>query len=102
VSSFFTASEVATAAFVRIWRFGDPAKFGADFVDAGIGARHFLLSLLRQASTYASDKVSSCGTQALIHRGASISNRHESHDSNNERKKRHGDEAQRSVLELSC
>src|SRR5262249_30824220 len=77
VSSFLAASKVATAALVWIWRFCDPCEFGADLVDRGIGARHFS-SLPHRASTCASDKVSSCGTQAPIHRGASISNRHES------------------------
>jgi len=36
VSSFFTASKIATAAFVWIWRFIHPCEFGADFIDAGI------------------------------------------------------------------
>ena len=42
VSSFLAASNVAAAAFVRIWRFIHPCKFGADLVDGGISARHRL------------------------------------------------------------
>jgi len=35
VSSFMTASDVAAAAFVRIWRFIDPSEFGADGIETG-------------------------------------------------------------------
>ncbi len=33
VSSFLTASKMATTALVRIWRLGNPSEFGADLVD---------------------------------------------------------------------
>src|SRR5262245_51361056 len=41
VSSFLAAPEIATAAFVWIWRFVHPSESGADLVDLGVGARHF-------------------------------------------------------------
>src|SRR5215831_3835389 len=39
------SSNIAAAAFVRVWRFIQPSKFGADFVDGGIGARHLTTML---------------------------------------------------------
>jgi hypothetical protein len=42
VSSFLTAPEIATAAFIRIWRLVDPCEFGADFVDGRVRTRHEL------------------------------------------------------------
>src|SRR5262249_19049159 len=38
MSSLFTASNIAAAAFVWIWRFTHPSGFGADCFDRGIGA----------------------------------------------------------------
>jgi hypothetical protein len=39
VCSLLTAPEIATAAFVRIWRFIHPREFGSDVVNV-TGARH--------------------------------------------------------------
>jgi len=33
MSSFLTALEIATAAFIRIWHFCHPREFGVDLVD---------------------------------------------------------------------
>jgi hypothetical protein len=50
VSSFLTAPKIATAALVRVRSFIHPCEFSADFVDAGIGARHSLISLRRSVN----------------------------------------------------
>jgi hypothetical protein len=46
VSSFLTASKIATAAFVRIWRLSAPGELGADLVDQRTGTRHGFVGLL--------------------------------------------------------
>ena len=41
VSSFFAASKITTAAFIRIWRLIHPCEFGADLVNWGMKCAAF-------------------------------------------------------------
>src|SRR5262249_7875369 len=75
VSSFLAAPEIATAAFVWIWRFVHPPS-PAWILSIEEWMRGISFSLLHRASTCANDGASSC--VAPTRRGASISSKNES------------------------